>query len=236
MALMNNVAIIADVHGNLEALEAVLKDIRSKGIEKIINLGDLIDYGPDSIPCLEMSRDFDINLIGNHEGAILGLCRPSFTPHGYTSYKMLTRELQPRHIDIFKDRKPFAMYSNKFINCYMMHGSIDDYLWGKFDFDRAVDLVKNHGDHKKLNIFISAHTHKPVEISKDNVIHVNPGSVGQPRDNIILASYSIMTYASDSPSVYFTHVRIPYEVKKTQAKMKKKGSPAYLIYRLEKGL
>lgn len=233
---MNKVAIIADVHGNFEALEAVLSSIKSKGIAKIINLGDTIDYGPDSVKCLRRTSEVcNINLIGNHEGAILGLCRPSFTPHGYTSYKILTHSLGPRHVDLLKDRKPFAFYSSEFINCYMMHGSIDDYFWGKFDFNRAIEVIKMSEEDKKMNLFLSAHSHVGIIEQSDNVMHINPGSVGQPRDGISEASYAILNYSNESTSVMAELVRVPYDFKTTQVKMSVLHLPKYLIDRLALG-
>lgn len=233
---MNKVAVIADVHGNLEALEAVLDSIKSKGIAKIINLGDTIDYGPDSVKCLRRtSKVCDINLIGNHEGAILGLCRPSFTPHGHATYKILANSLSPRHLDIFKDRKPFAMYSSEVINYYMMHGSIDDYFWGKFDFNRAVDIVKMFEEDKKMNVFLSAHSHVGIIEQSDNIVHINPGSVGQPRDGISEASYAILSYSDESPQVMAELIRVPYDFKTTQVKMSVLHFPKYLIDRLALG-
>ena len=64
-------AILSDIHGNLEALQAVLADIEARGIEEVICLGDVIGYGPNPRVCLELVRDADILLLGNHEDALL---------------------------------------------------------------------------------------------------------------------------------------------------------------------
>ncbi|HWO22150.1 MAG TPA: metallophosphoesterase family protein [Kofleriaceae bacterium] len=61
-------AILSDIHGNLEALEAVLADAAAQGAEKIAVLGDVIDYGPDPVACLErVSAAAEVWLAGNHE-------------------------------------------------------------------------------------------------------------------------------------------------------------------------
>jgi len=60
-------AILSDIHANIEALDAVLADAEAQGAEKIAVLGDVIDYGPDPIPCLERAAKADIWLVGNHE-------------------------------------------------------------------------------------------------------------------------------------------------------------------------
>lgn len=62
-------AVLSDIHGNLEALEAVLADAAAQGAEKIAVLGDVIDYGPDPVACLERVAEVaEVQLVGNHEG------------------------------------------------------------------------------------------------------------------------------------------------------------------------
>ncbi len=60
-------AILSDIHGNLEALEAVLADAEAQGADKLAILGDTIDYGPDPVACLEQAVQADVFLVGNHE-------------------------------------------------------------------------------------------------------------------------------------------------------------------------
>jgi len=60
------IAVISDIHGNLAALEAVLDDIRSRGAERIYNLGDLAGKGPDGPEVIDLCRDAcDVNIFGN---------------------------------------------------------------------------------------------------------------------------------------------------------------------------
>ncbi len=66
------IAIISDIHGNLAALEAVLKDIASRNCDKIYCLGDVIGYGPNPNECLEVVRTLDACVLGNHDyGALI---------------------------------------------------------------------------------------------------------------------------------------------------------------------
>ena len=65
-------AIISDIHANIEALTAVLADIRQRGVERIICLGDIVGYGPDPRDCLELVRqNATTTLLGNHDFAVL---------------------------------------------------------------------------------------------------------------------------------------------------------------------
>jgi predicted phosphodiesterase len=64
-------AVISDIHGNLEALRAVLEDIKSQGADEIVCLGDVVGYGPDPVPCVKIIRRIcHWSLCGNHDAAI----------------------------------------------------------------------------------------------------------------------------------------------------------------------
>jgi predicted phosphodiesterase len=65
------IAIISDIHGNLEALEAVLSDVGKQGVSDIYCLGDLVGYGPDPLPCIELAMSWRIVLQGNFDKASL---------------------------------------------------------------------------------------------------------------------------------------------------------------------
>jgi predicted phosphodiesterase len=71
-------AIISDIHGNFEALTAVMADIKDHGISEIFCLGDVIGYGPDPIKCLDIVMDCcNVTILGNHDQAVL------FDPEGF---------------------------------------------------------------------------------------------------------------------------------------------------------
>ena len=72
-------AIISDIHGNLEALERVLEDIRSQDIDEIYCLGDIVGYGPNPRECIDLCKDFGLCLLGNHDNGAL------FDPEGFSS-------------------------------------------------------------------------------------------------------------------------------------------------------
>ena len=74
-------ALISDIHGNLEALNAVLDDIRQQGISEIYCLGDVIGYGPNPVECLDIvRRKCAMCLLGNHDQAALFRGLPSLVP------------------------------------------------------------------------------------------------------------------------------------------------------------
>ena len=71
-------ALISDIHGNYEALSAVLDHIESQGIKRIVCLGDIIGYGPDPIRCLDtVIERCELTILGNHDQATI------FDPEGF---------------------------------------------------------------------------------------------------------------------------------------------------------
>ena len=72
-------ALISDIHGNLEALEAVLKDIQSHNVTEIYCLGDVVGYGPNPRECIDLVMDCQICLLGNHDQGAL------FDPEGFNA-------------------------------------------------------------------------------------------------------------------------------------------------------
>ena len=69
---MKSAAFISDIHSNLEALKAVLADIDRKGYQEILCLGDIVGYGPDPRPCVDLVRKrCRFSLLGNHDEALI---------------------------------------------------------------------------------------------------------------------------------------------------------------------
>ena len=86
-------AILSDIHGNLDALQAVLADIESRGITEIICLGDVIGYGPNPGECLDLVRDVDVLIVGNHEEAVLSGDAGAFNKRARRSVEWTRQQL-----------------------------------------------------------------------------------------------------------------------------------------------
>ena len=91
-------AILADIHGNLEALTAVLDDIGEKGdIEAIWCLGDIVGYGPEPRKCIEKLRDLKLTAVaGNHDlAAVQKIPLTSFNPDGIAAIRWAQGQITP---------------------------------------------------------------------------------------------------------------------------------------------
>lgn len=204
------IAIISDVHGNYPALMAVLKEIDELGCSTIISLGDVSGYYCMVNECIdEFRRRNIVNIMGNHDSYLLGYgcCPRSFTVNKCIDYqkKIISNE----NINYLKrsvEKIDNAIFSAR-------HGGwsnpIDEYVTD-FDFSLA--------EHFFGNIFCSGHTHVQKLVKNNTKIYFNPGSVGQPRDNINLAGYATI---DDNGSVKL--YRIKYDIDAIAAKMKSEG-------------
>ncbi len=130
---MARIAVIADIHGNLEALEAVLEDIdKQKNISKVYSLGDNVGYGASPVAVLEVLQERGIrSLIGNHEAAIMGILdfEEEFNSRNAVKATYWTVELLKEHgVDVeqspFFNGAGFSMSPSKAPRAVMTHSTL----------------------------------------------------------------------------------------------------------------
>lgn len=238
-------AIISDIHANIEALDAVLKSIDSNGAEKIIFLGDVVGYGCNPNECIKkISKYCDIKLIGNHDYALMGLeSTDTFNQAAKSSMQWTRDRVKNRNIELMSD---FEMETS-FLDFHLVHSSpgLASHWFYILDTEQAAGSFKAFSQ----KVCFVGHSHIPAIFRKDKenkVIHlfqnqitleddyqyiINVGSVGQPRDGDPRACYLM----ADTESVSLAYHRIEYDIQKTQSKMKKENMPEFLIDRLSIG-
>jgi len=234
-------AIISDIHGNVEALEAVLADIRSREISEIVCLGDIIGYGPNPRECLQLIKDANTLIVGNHEEALLSGDAQSFNTRArraveWTRQQLFGEDIVPAEIaeDNHRILERFQIQAD-IEGIRYMHGSprnpTKEYITPRD--------VKNR---KKMDEVFAAldtvcfvgHTHIPGVFTEDGFSSpkdlfgvymlsnekalINVGSVGQPRDGDTRACY--VTF--DVDTVVFH--RVEYDVEAVVAKIRATAS------------
>ena len=221
---MSKYAILSDIHGNLHALNAVMDDLDNHNIDKLILLGDLIDYGMQSNEVVEyikdnLSSEIICNIWGNHERAILTHDFNFFSSkRGVESAKFTDSQLSDDvrsylNSELVHDGKyEFEIDDKKVL---AIHGSLTDYYW------KAIFPDNLNGDYSAYDIVLSGHSHYPHVFQKfydvDNpdmrnkksVIFINPGSVGQPRNHNPNAQYAILD--TELMSVELKSMKYPKE-------------------------
>ena len=202
------VLVLADIHGNVSALEAVLADASPlEDYDGVLLLGDYIDYGMRSNEIVSMLGDLEIPVIaalwGNHEHAVLEQDYRHFSSErGVKSAKRTHEHLSAESAKwleescIHEGKAPFQLGN---MNALAVHGSLKDPLW-KAIFPASADQLI---DYANFDIVFSGHSHIPHAFSvffevdnpsmrnKKRTMFVNPGSVGQPRNHDSRAHYAV---------------------------------------------
>ena len=233
-------AIISDIHGNLEALTAVLEDIRAQGITQRYCLGDVVGYGPNPRECVDLVRDFDLVLLGNHDNAAI------FDPEGFNpaaeqaifwTRDQLEQSDEPpmrrqERWDFLSER-PKMHREDPYL---FVHGSarnpMNEYVFPDDIYNqRKMDVIFQ----RIPKICFQGHTHVPgiftqLEANQfnfqspdqfdftffpgDQKIMCNVGSVGQPRDLDPRSCYVVL---DDSGRIHFR--RVAYDLGTTVKKI-----------------
>jgi predicted phosphodiesterase len=238
------IAVISDIHGNLEALLRVLEDIQEQDIRRVVCLGDNIGYGPEPNEVVRLIGEHAIPCVmGNHE---LGLVQPEYL--GWFN-RCAKRSL-------LKTRDMLTGVTIEYIR------TLPSFLveWGGFFThgcppDRITTYLFELGDHELESLFVEidqslvfvGHTHDLAAVSFDGhgVRHlglgkgsahleeghryiINVGSVGQPRDGNNNAKYVIWDQEVNEVQVRF----VPYDIAKTANKILELGLPKINASRL----
>lgn len=194
------IGILADIHGNANALEAVIADCNSRGIDSFILLGDLYSKGP---------RPLEVN-------RLLDKCNILKSIKGNTEKWFLLNNIDIR-------QKAFVQYGKKYfpeIN-QSIHKMNDSFIWtveGKnillihyWPYNSKNIEHINFINENNIHIIISAHTHIPIYMdTKISPQHINPGSVGAPYDNDSRSSYGILDIKE---KISFKVIRLEYDFK-----------------------
>jgi len=237
--------IISDIHGNLEALGAVLEEIQKHKIDQLICLGDIVGYGANPNECIELVRqNCQVILAGNHDYAALKKVDTSnFNNYAQDAIGWTIGNLTPESNAFLETLKVF----HKVDQVYFVHSTPMDptdwnYILSTFDayqsFQEFQEQICFIGHSHVPIIFMNRQRHrydiiekKELHIDQKNRYIINVGSVGQPRDLDSRAAYGIF----DDELRTFTLYRVEYDIEKTQAKMRAAGLPEFLIVRLQLG-
>lgn len=228
--------ILSDIHGNLEALSSVIKDVKSLGIvSQWIFLGDIVDYGADSLRVLDcvLGLPSICCIRGNHEDALLrGDCSRFTTSYGRLNFEITRKEFAD-HEDSLHNLQSICQKFTRPLCDYVVitHGTLGNPLWGKHQaFNQEISSGVTYdltGD-----IIFCGHTHLQGMRKVRKEYLINPGSVGQPRNGDPRAQYAICD--DDFTRVQFR--RVTYDVDRAAQKIQKSGRPDFLATRLYLGI
>jgi predicted phosphodiesterase len=245
--------IIADMHGNWDALTAVLAAARAQGFEQVLVLGDLVGYGATPNEIVEEIGRLDEPwraIRGNHDKVVAGIDDGlNFNPTALSAARWTSGELTEANLEFVRDlpQGPMRIETDLMI----CHGSLldeDEYLLAAVDAAESLYSVEDQ-------VTFFGHTHIPSKfayreddghmevavLEGDQVVvnlvpgtryMLNPGSVGQPRDRDPRAGY--MIYDTEAKQV--TLNRLEYPIEQAQDRIRAAGLPGVLADRLSVGI
>ncbi len=221
-------AIISDVHANQVALNAVLGEIDSMGINHIISAGDVVGYYPFPNEVIHLFKERRIvGIAGNHDRTVLRTQVSSMNPIAGEAAQWTAKELNDSSRNYLASLPPrtHITIGGKLAGLY--HGSPRDDVEYVFEEEAEPELLKLSG----TRLLILGHTHIPyIYRSREGTI-VNPGSVGQPRDGDPRACFMVYDSTKDD----FTIRRIEYDIEAVIKSISRAGLPKELGERLRHG-
>ena len=241
---------MSDVHANLAALEAAIRDAESGGpIDAVWSLGDCVGYGPQPAECIARLRGHAASMVaGNHERAATGaIGTEDFNPDAAAAAEWTKARLSTED-KAFLDAMAEVERQDSFT---LVHGTL---RWPIWEYLFSPEAAIGHLALQETPFGLVGHTHVPMLVVEDRTsfdgcqlfrladgekvdldpnirMVVNPGSVGQPRDGDPRASYAIYDTDTNSISLH----RVEYAIDATQKLMAEAGLPRWLIERLSTG-
>lgn len=226
-------AIVSDVHANWQAWNAVLLDIRSQRVDRILCLGDCIGYGPDPARVLEsIHSQVDGIVLGNHEAALAGkLDAGCFNDQAQANLQWTRKRLNGAAVRFLSGR-PLVLNGGAFLCAHADFAAPGEYPY----LERAEDARASWAAVTTPLLFVG-HTHIPALFvlgdsglprtapPRDFVVEggrrfvVNAGSVGDPRDGDVRASYCL--YDENGPAVFWR--RVPFDLDAYRAALMEQG-------------
>jgi predicted phosphodiesterase len=237
------IAVVSDIHGNLDALDAVLGRIGS--VDALWHLGDVVGYGPEPDGVVERLEALGaVGVRGNHDAAASGGTEIEwFNPEARAAMEW-TRGVIAETTRAWLASLPLRRIESGFT---LVHGSPRDPMW---EYVTSAALARAGLSAISTEHGLHGHTHVPVAFTEvdgrmrtlvpragntvslgEGRMLLNPGSVGQPRDGDSRASYLII----DLEAATATWGRTVYDIEAVQTKMRAAGLPARLADRLRVG-
>jgi len=239
-------AVLGDIHGNWDALRAVLSDLEAQRIDRRLCVGDIVGYGAEPKKCVNSLREMKFDCVaGNHDHAAIGRLDVScFNLHARQAVEWTRLHIPIAHAE-FLSELPLV---GQIDGLTLAHGSV--HQPERFGYIETVFAAQLSFHAMATPVAFLGHSHVPIAFleseGQDSVTYtqsteielrhvpkaiINVGSVGQPRDDDPRACYAV--YDSDVQAVEIR--RIEYDIESAQAKIRKAGLPDVLADRLALG-
>ncbi len=227
------IGVLADIHGNHTALEAVLKEARRLGVERLAVLGDLVGYYYHTMDVMRMLKEWDCVMIaGNHERILArgredaGFMAAVGQRYGSSLKRMIdeSQEEDMLRLLALPEQLSIEIDGRRLLLCHGAPWDADQYIYP----DAGPDVYKRFENVDADYVFLG-HTHYPYVKALSNLTIVNAGSVGQPRDYGGLASWFIFNTLNET----MVNIRTPYHIKELVAECKANDSELGYLHEVQ---
>lgn len=211
------IGIISDIHGNLQALDVVLEDIGRRGVDAVYCLGDLVGYAPFPNEVIDQIRAAKMSTImGNYDDGV-GYDRdecgcayrdPVERELGDRSFNWTKAHVTSENKAFLRTLLPELRIAADGRRLLLVHGSprkMNEYLFE----DRPLSSFQRIADASNADVIVFGHTHRPYTKRVGDVLFVNAGSVGKPKDGDWRACFAILNTSAHEPVEF---VRLEYDV------------------------
>jgi len=215
------VAVISDVHGNLDALKAVVEDAKRAGLDIFLNAGDAVGFGiyPSEVVQALRSPVF-LSVIGNVDLEVLEALRRPKPNSGNGAKELAVKELSTSDVAYLQSLPKELRYEIGGRKVLVTHGSpdsVEEHIYP----DSPEERLKEIAAKASADVIITGHTHLQMNRNVDGVTFVNPGSVGRPVDGDPKAEYAVLSF--NPLTVEFR--KVSYDVESLADEMRKKAVP-----------
>ncbi|MBI2908512.1 MAG: metallophosphoesterase family protein [Chloroflexi bacterium] len=233
------IAVFSDVHSNLPALEAVLRDIEERGADRIYCLGDLVGYAPFPNEVIDLIRARGIpTVMGNYDDGVgferdecgCAYREPEDRRLGDLSFQWTKARVTPENRAFLRSLHKeirFELDGRRFL---LVHGSprrINEYLFE----DRPASTLKRLAEIGQADVIMCGHTHRPYAKEVEGITFVNVGSAGKPKDGNPRACYALVEVSNGRVKVTFG--RVAYDVAAVAESIRRSGLPPQFAEQLE---
>jgi putative phosphoesterase len=214
--------LIADIHANYEALQAVLEIPH----DRVICLGDIVDYGPDPEKCIDLLRERVIPTVrGNHDNAVAFRVDRQ-CGNRYRHLSLATREYTWKVLDRSKieylQKLPLLIKEEiEGAKLFLTHGSprsMFEYIKPEIPEETIQNMIKESMEPVEAEFLVVGHSHIPMNRKFGDLTIINPGSVGQPRDGDSRASCAVFDTEKRKTEFH----RVKYDIEEVCVKIKDK--------------
>lgn len=234
------IAVISDIHSNIQALEAVFEDIDARGIDRIICAGDLVGYAPFPNEVIEQIKSRNIpTVMGNYDdgvGFLRYICGCDYKDEnaqalGEASVLWTKQNTLPENLEFLRSLPHQLVIEAGRHKVMVVHGSprrLNEYLHQNVEESLLQEIFAE----TNATILVCGHTHIPDHRNVAGRHLVNGGSVGKPKDGDPRACYVILEFSQE---VKVELVRVAYDLEATAQAIIKSGLPNEFAEMLRKG-